>query len=142
MAYRSSFQPVRTLIGQDRSLAVLLPEAERMRELNGRLARVLPAAVARACQVVAVTRGEALIYCGNGAAASRVRSQAAGVARVLAVDSVKVRMQADWARPERPEKAGLGRRALAAWDELEHELPEGDLRAAIDRLLGHHRRSG
>lgn len=145
MAYPSPFQRVRVLIGQDRNLAVLLPEARRLRELDIRLARVLPRAVAKSCQVVAVTNGEALILCGSGAAASRLRSQANSVARALSSDTqpvnrIKARVQADWARPDRPEKAGLGRGALAAWDELEHELPEGDLKSAIDRLLEHHRK--
>lgn len=145
MAYPTHFKRVRALIGQERALAVLLPEAERLHELNGRLAHALPSAVARACQVVAVRDGEALIYCGNGAAAARVRSQAAAVARALTsaaqpVDRLKVRVQADWARPDRPEKAGLGRGALTAWDALEHELPDGALKAAVDRLLAHHRR--
>ncbi|NTV97203.1 MAG: hypothetical protein HGA75_17605 [Thiobacillus sp.] len=51
-----------------------------------------------------------------------------------------MRVQAVWARPDRPEKAGLGRGALTAWDALEHELPDGPLKAAVDRLLAHHRR--
>lgn len=140
MAFQSTLRRVRALIGQDRTLAALLPEAARLNELNGHLARLLPKAVARACQVVATSSGEALIYCGSGAAAARVRSQAASLARALAVDGVRVRVQAGWARPDRPAKAGLGRRALAAWDELEHELPEGDLKSAIDRLIAHHGR--
>jgi hypothetical protein len=145
MAFPSSLQRVRVLIGQDRQLAVLLPEARRLKDLNDRLARVLPRAVARACQVVAVVDGEAMVLCGNGSATSRLRSQANSVARALSsdsqpVDRIKARVEANWARPERPEKAGLGRGALAAWDELEHELPDGDLKSAIDRLLAHHRR--
>lgn len=139
MAFPSTPRRVRAFIGQDRALAVLLPEAERLRELNGRLARLLPKAVARVCQVVAARDGDALVYCGSGAAAARVRSQAAGLARALAVEAVRVRVQADWARPERPPKAGLGRRALAAWDELEQALPEGDLKQAVDRLIARHR---
>lgn len=140
MAKPFSFQRVRTLIGQDRSLAVLLPEARRLRELDGRLAQVLPRALAQSCRVAAVADGEALVMCGNGAAAARVRGLATRIARALEVDRVKVRMRADWARPERPAKAGLGGQALAAWDELEHELPDGELKTAIDRLLRHHRK--
>jgi uncharacterized membrane protein len=145
MAFKSPLQRVRVLIGQERTLAVLLPEARRLRELDIRLARVLPRAVAKACQVVAVAGGEALILCGNGAAASRLRSQATSVARALSsdtqpVDRIKVRVQADWARPDKPEKSGMDRGALVAWDELEHELPDGDLKSAVDRLLAHHRR--
>lgn len=140
MAKPFSFQRVRVLIGQDRSLAVLLPEAQRLRELDVRLARSLPRALAQSCRVAAVVDGEALVMCGNGAAAARVRGLAASIARELGVDRVKVRMRADWARPERPAKAGLGGKALAAWGEFEHGLPEGELKAAVDRLLDHHRR--
>ena len=109
-----------------------------------KFSRTVPS-LARACQVVAVRDGEALILCGGGAAAARVRSQAVAAARALTspawpVDRLKVRVQADWARSERPQKAGLGQGALQAWDRLEHALPEGDLKVAVDRLLAHHRR--
>ena len=145
MAFKPPLQRIRVLIGQDRGLAALLPEAQRLRELNARLARALPRAVAEACQVAALVDGEVLIMCGNGAAASRVRGTATTLARALTtdrqpVDRLKVRVRADWARPERPEKAGMARGALAAWDELEHELPDGDLKLAVDRLLEHHRK--
>lgn len=145
MAYPFYFQRVRALLGRDPTLAVLLPEAERLRVLNGRLAQALPPALARACQVAAVRNGEAVVVCGNGAAAARVRSQATSLARTLTapawpVERIKVRVQADWARPERRAKPGLGAAALQAWDELEHALPDGALKAAVDRLLARHRR--
>lgn len=144
MAKPYSLQRLRTLIGQERTLAVLLPEAERLRELNSRLARVLPAAVARSCQVVAVAAGEARIYCASGAAASRVRSLATTLARELAapnhpVERIKVRVQADWSRPDRPEKPGMAPTALVAWDELDRELPSGGLKEAVEHLIRHHR---
>lgn len=144
MATNPSFQRVRSLIGQDRGLAVLLPEARRLRELDGLLARVLPAGLGGQCRVVAVRNGEALILCGSGGAAARVRSMAPTLARALntepqPVDRIKVKVMADWSRADRPEKAGLGRRALTAWDTLEQGLPDGALKAAIDRLLKHHR---
>ncbi len=144
MATPPSFQRIRKLIGQDRALAVLLPEAERLRDLNLRLARALPSAVARACRVMAVINGEARIACDSGAAASRLRSQATTAARALAsdacpVDRLKVRVEASWSRPERPEKRGLGRGALSAWDELDRELPQSELKLAVESLLRHHR---
>lgn len=144
MAIHPSFQRVRALIGQDKTLAVLLPEARRLRELNVRLVRALPSALAGTCQVVEVSAGEALILCGNGSVSARLRGMATTVARALStdalpVDRLKVKVRADWARPDRPEKPGLGRGALTAWDSLEHDLPDGDLKSAIDRLLNHHR---
>lgn len=144
MALRSSFQRVRALLGQDRALAVLLPEAARLRGLNAQLGRVLPRAVAASCQVVLVRDGEALILCGNGASAARVRSQAGALVRALAgtdapVDRIKVQVRADWARPDPPAKPGLDRRALATWRAFEAALPEGDLKAAVERLVRHHR---
>jgi hypothetical protein len=144
MAIQQSFQRIRKLIGQDRGLAVLLPEAERLRDLNLRLARALPAAVTRACRVVAVVNGEARIFCDSGAAASRLRSQATTAARALSsdtcpVDRLKVRVEASWSRTERPEKRGLGRGALNAWDDLDRTLPESELKSAVESLLRHHR---
>jgi hypothetical protein len=144
MAIKQPLQRVRTLIGQDRGLAVLLPEAERLQELNRRLGLALPPAVARACRVVGVANGEARVACDNGAAASRLRSQATTAAKALTsaacpVDRLRVRVQADWSRPDRPPKRGMDRAALVAWDELDRDLPEGGLKAAVERLISHHR---
>lgn len=141
MAYRpSTFVRLRNVLGDSPTLAVALPEAERLRELNRRFAGAVPAAVARACRVAAIQGETALIFCANGAAASRVRSQATGVARALArpespVLAVKVKVRADWTLPEKREKADLSKTALSAFRELDATLPEGDLKAAVDALL-------
>lgn len=145
MAYRPSpLQRIRGILRGDPMLAVALPEAERLRELNRRFAGVVPAAVARACRVAAIQGETALIYCANGAAASRVRSQATGVGRALTraeapVLAVKVKVRADWTVPEKREKPGLGMAALAAFRELDAQLPDGDLKAAVDALLARRR---
>lgn len=144
MAKTSSLQRLRSLIGQERSLALLIPEAERLREFNQRLVRTLPTAIGQACQVVAVVNGEARIECDSGAAASRLRSLATSTARALSapaspVDRVRVRVRADWSRTERPEKPGLGQGALQAWNELDRELPSGALKEAVENLIRHHR---
>lgn len=164
MAYRPSpLKSIRGILRDAPTLAVALPEAERMRELNRRFAGVVPAAVARACRVVAIQDGTALLHCANGAAASRVRSQASGIARALSsrapgrptidlastgggsgdssrpVLAVKVKVRADWTLPEKREKAGLGNAALSAFRELDAQLPECDLKAAVDALLSRRR---
>lgn len=143
--FPSTFTRVRGLLGRERQWAALLPEAERLRELNRRFARAVSPALARACQIVAVTQGEVVVHCASGVAASRLRGQAASVARALSrpdqpLSGLKIRVRADWSTPPKPEKAGLNNQALAAWEDLEARLPEGDLKAAIDRLVRHQRR--
>lgn len=141
MAFPSShFIRLRALLRDTPALATALPEAERLRELNRRFASTVPGAVARACRVVAIQGETALIWCSSGAAASRVRSQGGGVARALSrpespVAALKVKVRADWATPEKKEKAELGAAALRAFGELDRELPEGDLKSAVDALL-------
>jgi hypothetical protein len=108
--------------------------------LNRRFAGVVPKAVALACRVAAIQDDVALVYCANGAAASRVRAQAKGVAQALAqagapVAEVKVKVRADWSLPERPEKHDMPAAALGAFRELENTLPDGALKDAVERLL-------
>ncbi len=140
----SPLRPVRGLLAEDRSLALLLPEARRLAELNRLFARITPPGLAEACRVAAVTGETALIYCGHGAAAARVRSQAKTLAHALSaagrtVSAIKVRVRADWAAPDRPAKQGMGRSALEAWLALSRALPPGGLREAVERLLRHQR---
>ncbi|MDO9227560.1 MAG: DciA family protein [Pseudomonadota bacterium] len=145
MAFRpSSLQRIHGILRGNPTLAIALPEAERLRELNRRFAGVVPAAVARACRVAAIQGDTALVFCANGAAASRVRSQATGVARVLTrpdapVLAVKVKVRAEWTLPEKREKADLGPAALNAFRDLDAELPDGDLKMAVDALLARRR---
>lgn len=144
-----SFRPsplvrLRSLLGAERQFSVALPEAERMAGLNRRFAGVVPAAVARACAVAAVQGETAVIFCGNGAAASRVRAQAKGVARALSrkdapVSSLRVKVRADWSVPERPEKQDMPRAGLKAFRDLDATLPDGELKNAVERLLAHRR---
>jgi hypothetical protein len=144
-----SFRPspwvrVRGLLAAERQFAVALPEAERMAGLNRLFAGMVPAAVARACAVAAIQGETAIIFCGNGAAASRVRAQAKGVARALSradapVSGVRVKVRADWSVPDLPEKQAMSAAGVKAFRELDAALPEGGLKAAVERLLSHRR---
>ncbi len=136
---------LRGLLHQDKSLAVLLPEAERLQQLNRRFASAVTPAIAQSCRVGALRDDTAIVYCRHGAAAARVRSQAASIARALAtaqapVGQIKVKVRADWARPAPPEKSGLGRAALTAWGDFSDRLQEGELKQAVEKLLRHHNR--
>jgi hypothetical protein len=86
----------------------------------------------------------AVIFCANGAAASRVRAQAKGVASVLSrpdapVNSIKVKIRADWSLPPTPEKHDIPVAGLNAFKALETSLPEGELKDALERLLNRRR---
>jgi len=135
---------VRSLLQADRAFALALPEAERLAQLNRRFAGMVPAAVARACRVAAIRDAVAQIHCANGAAASRVRAQAKGIAKVLhddaaPVETLKVKVRADWSLSAPPSKHDLPAVALAAFRELDAQLPDGDLKAAVERLLARRR---
>lgn len=144
-SFKSPLVRLRGLIAAERTLAVLLPEAERMQALNTRFAKSVPAAVARACRVVAVEGASARVYCSNGSAAARLRSSATTVARALnsaeqPVETLTVKVRADWSLPQKPEKPGMARKGLSAWSELENQLPDGELKAAIDHLIRHQKK--
>ncbi len=136
---------LRGLLRAEPQFAVALPEAERLFGLNRRFAEVVPAAVARACRIAAVQGDVAVIYCANGAAASRVRAQAKGVASVLSrpdapVNSLKLKIRADWSVPLPPEKHDIPAAGLNAFKALESSLPEGELKSALERLLSRRQR--
>lgn len=135
-------QRVHSVLARDRTLALLLPEARRLAELNRLFAKVAPPGLARACRVAAVTGETVLIYCSYGAAAARVRSQAKTLARALStagrtVRAIKVKVRADWVLPDKPAKQGMGKSALEAWHALDEALPPGDLKDAVKRLIEH-----
>lgn len=136
---------LRGLLAAERQFAVVLPEAERMARLGRRLARVVPAAVARACTIAAIQHETAIIFCASGAIASRVRAQMKSVVQALNTDdmpvtALRIKVRADWALPEKAEKHDLPGAALRAFAGLDAELPEGGLKQAVERLLS--RRSG
>jgi hypothetical protein len=135
---------VRGLLQSQPQLAVALPEAERLFGLNRRFAEVVPPAVARACRIAALQGDVAIIFCANGAAASRVRAQAKGVASVLSrsdapVNSLKVKIRADWSVPTPVEKHDIPAAGMNAFRTLETSLPEGDLKTALERLISRRR---
>lgn len=136
---------LRGLLQAERQFAIALPEAERLHALNRRFAGVVPPAVARACWIAALQGEVAVIFCANGAAASRVRAQAKGVASVLScpdapVNSLKVKVRADWNVPAPAEKKDIPLSGVNAFKALETRLPEGDLKTALERLISRRQR--
>lgn len=141
----NTLQRIRGLIESERTLAVLLPEAERMAAIDRRLRALLPPRIGPRCRAMSVESGTLVVHCDNAAAASRLRSQAKSLAGALStpkqpISDLRVRVRADWNRAEKPEKSGLGPEALEALDVFAGQLPDGALRTALTRMLDHQRR--
>lgn len=140
--------PLRGLLRAEPGLAALLPEAERMRRLNHALAAAVPPQLAQACRIVAVQGNAVTAFCSSGATAARLRSHSATVLKALGrvqpgLAALRVRVCADWAAAPRPEKPGMSRQALQAWQALEADLAEDDaLKQAVARLIRHQRDGG
>ncbi len=137
-------QRLRSLLAGERALAVVLPQARRLAELNRILSRSVPPGVARVCRLVALQGDTAVVFCAHGTAAARLRSQARSVAAALSatgdpVRTIQVKVRADWAMPEPPVKRGMAPTAIEAWADLQASLPEGALKDAVVRLLQHQR---
>jgi hypothetical protein len=135
---------VRGLLQAEPQFAVALPEAERLFGLNRRFAGVVPPAVARACRIATLQGDIAVIFCANGAAASRVRAQAKGVASALSradapVAGIKVKIRADWSVPAPAEKHDIPAAGLNAFEALQTSLADGGLKSALERLLNRRR---
>jgi hypothetical protein len=56
------------------------------------------------------------------------------------VNSLKVKIRADWSVPLPPEKHDIPVAGLNAFKELETSLPEGELKSALERLLSRRQR--
>jgi hypothetical protein len=55
------------------------------------------------------------------------------------VAGLKVKVRADWSLPDKPEKQDMAAAGVEAFRELDAVLPDGDLKAAVERLLSHHK---
>mgnify|MGYP001370275104 CR=1 FL=1 len=121
--------------------------ARALLSLQAEVDRALPAALVGHVRVRALDAGVLVLACASGAAASRLRQQAESLvialaaAGVVAVDSIKVSVDPALLAPYRPhvEKAGLPANALNDFRRLNDTVGDGPLKAALSRLLRHHR---
>lgn len=136
------FVKVQQCLSAERELAVLLPEARRLLQLEACLAGVL-GRLARQTQIAGV-RGETLwLQCANGSVATRLRTQersilAAMTAAGVVVTAVKLRVRADVAWQPPRIKAAVSPKGLEALRAFQSGLPKDDaLGDAVQRLLAH-----
>ena len=132
-------------------LAAQLPKgladtARRLADAQARLDRALPGAFLGQVRVMQVQSGELHLACASGAIASRLRHQTADLIKELAkrgltVETLRVHVKPELIAPWREpvEKAGIPAKALKSLEQLDHEIEDGPLKDALDRLLRHHR---
>lgn len=119
-------------------------QAQTLAALQKRFDAVLPARFRGETDVVALEGGELRVLCSNGAIASRLRLEAATLAAQLEKKglpvrrvSVKVRPASRRAQPVKT-KAPLPPAARQAFQVATDQLEEGEVKAALEKLLRHH----
>lgn len=125
-----------------------LPALKQVQVLSGlqrHFDAVLPERFRGEALVVALDAGELRVLCSNGAIASRLRLDAASLAdklqqRGLAVSRVgiKVRPANQRSKPAARSKPTLSASARAAFARAADEISEGEVKAALQKLLKHH----
>lgn len=119
--------------------------AQALAALQKQFDAVLPARFRGEADVVALDEGELRVVCRNGAVASRLRLEAEHLAaalqkRGLAVRRVGIRVQPAASRraPPPPDKPPLPAAARQAFESAARQLEEGEVKAALQKLLRHH----
>lgn len=129
--------------------ATLRARARALIELQDRLDRSLPAALAGHVRVLQLAEGQLRLACDSGAVASRLRHLSESLVadlstRGVAVSSLRVSVNPELLASAPPPlaKPGLPASALDSLAQLGEDIAEGPLKQALGRLLQHHRRPG
>lgn len=136
-------------------LSELLSEVPAVRQalalsaLQRHFDAILPARFRGEAQVVALEDGELKVLCRNGAIASRLRLESQALAdalqkRGLAIRRVLLKVQPSSVRKPTPprSKPPLPAAARSAFAAAGEQLEDGEMKAAIQRLLRHHAPDG
>jgi hypothetical protein len=120
-------------------------QAQALSALQKQFDAVLPARFRGEAVVVALEEGELRVLCSNGAIASRLRLEAQSLAAALqnkgmAVRRVSLKVQpANLRTTSAPRaKASLPAAARQAFASASEQLDEGEVKAALQRLLRRH----
>ena len=117
-------------------------QAQALSALQKQFDAVLPARFRGAAQVVGLEEGELRVLCANGAIASRLRLEAQAMAealqkRGLPVRRVSLKVQPSTLRkaPSPRAKPPLPSAARQAFASANEQLEEGEVKAALQKLL-------
>ncbi len=122
----------------------VMRQAQALASLQKRFDAILPARFHGEVDVVALEDGELRVLCSNGAFASRLRLEAASLAAKLESKGLPVRRVSIKVRPINrhapviKNKAPLPNTARQAFKDASLQMEEGEVKAALEKLLRHH----
>ena len=121
-------------------------QAQALAALQKQFDAILPVRFRGEALVVALEDGELRVLCGNGAIASRLRLESQNLAdalqrRGLPVRRVNLKVQPANSRkpPVSRAKPPLPSAAKQAFETASEQLQNGEVKAALQRLLKHHK---
>jgi hypothetical protein len=130
------------LLDQADGASSLMPKAKRLLELRRILLRSLPPQLAKACSIANATQGKIVLFAENSVIAAKLKLLAPSLrdqflkAGVEAT-SVVVHVQAPEFTPATmPKEAVMTEEAARALHELAVQLPDSELKTAIEVLAG------
>lgn len=133
------------IIHRDSSLARLAEEAASQATLASAFNQILPPILVGGCQAVRIHNHELLIYTGTNSIAARLRLLAPNFLNSLAglgykIKSVKIRITPQQHQKNKaPKTIGISHQALKNIELYLPNIQHPDVRAALNRLLTHHR---
>jgi hypothetical protein len=132
-------------LNQPDGIAPLMPQAQRLIELRGILAAVLPESLTRFCSIANYKQGKVIIFAANGATAAKLKLMLPTLSeqlskRALEVTGLEVRVQAFESDPQVIEKsAKMTQEAASGLAGLCKELPDSELKIAIGKFAARYR---
>ena len=128
------------LLDSTPELKKLAQTARQIEGLQRQYRSIVPASLLQGSHVMRYDNGRLILAADNGAVASKLRQLAPQLissfrTRGCEVTGIQIQVQVN-AAPPRPLTAPreLGPQGQIALEDLAHSLPEGELRAAVERL--------
>jgi len=128
------------LLGSTPELKKLAQTARQIEGLQRQYRAIVPALLLQGSHVMRYENGRLILAADNGAVASKLRQLAPQLissfrTRGCEVTGIQIQVQVTPAPPRTPvAPRELGPRGQLALDDLARSLPEGELRAAVERL--------
>jgi|SRR5882672_10959547 len=133
-------------LNQPDGIAQLMPQARRLIELREILAAILPESLARCCSIANYKQGRVVIFAVNGAIAAKLKLMLPTLLeqlskRTFEVTGLEVCVQPPSSDPQVIEKsAKISLEVVLGLTRLGEQLPDSELKIALDKFASRHRR--